>query len=71
MWNLVWGFIKPHLLDKAFWVTILGWLIMGANKWFKLGFDDNAMNAIVVALAGYFVTHLAHSNTVSKEKPNA
>lgn len=69
MWKFVWEFVKPHLADKAFWVSVLGWILMGLNKWLKLGFDDNIVNALVVSLATYAVTHLAHT-TVNKDKTN-
>jgi hypothetical protein len=68
--DYAWATFKEHLGDKAMWVTILGWLVMGLNKWLKLGFDDNAANALVVALAGYLAIHLAHT-AINKDKPNA
>jgi hypothetical protein len=68
--NFVWPLVKSHLGDKAMWVTILGFILAGLNKWLKLGFDDNFVNTVVLGLASYIVVHFAHT-AVNKDKPNA
>ena len=64
MWKLVWNFVKSHLLDKAMWVTVLTMVTQGLQ-------NGASWKTIVWGLGTYAVTHLVHSNTVSKDNTNA